>query len=147
MDTVPPHPPHHPVISLEAGPDLVPIPSGKCHLSWVPPAMLWLHHSTTIVIKTVIFVWGNKRDFFFSRSERKYCKTPSSPHWLNHADVSFSCAFGVYVYVYEYTECHQGSTGVLVPLLNWACDTAMQDAEDKTTQAPFCSMHTDTKTH
>lgn len=60
-----PPPPHHPVISQEAGPEFVPIPSGRCHLSRVLPATLWLHHSATIVIKMVIFVWGNKRDYFF----------------------------------------------------------------------------------
>lgn len=61
---LPPPPPHHPVISLEAGPDMVPVPSGWCHLSPFLPAALWLHHSTTIVIKMVIFVWRNKRDYF-----------------------------------------------------------------------------------
>ena len=62
-----PPPPNHPVISLEAGPGLVPIPSGRCHLSRVLPAVLWLQHSTTIVIKMVIFVLGGDKKDFFSK--------------------------------------------------------------------------------
>ncbi|KAK1881963.1 Disease resistance protein RPP2A, partial [Dissostichus eleginoides] len=33
-----------------ASPDLVPIPSGQCHLSRALPAALWLHQSTTILL-------------------------------------------------------------------------------------------------
>lgn len=111
--------PCNPVISLEASPDLVPIPSGQCHLSRVLPAILWRHQSTTTVIKTVILVWGNKRDFFFLSSGRKYCKTPSRPHRVNHTDVSLPVAHCVCVW----TEWHQSTTGVLVPLLRCVCIT------------------------
>lgn len=106
----------HPVISLEVGPDLVPVPGGP-----VPPqpGSCQPHcgrtENITIVIKMVIFVWGGGgiRGFlFFFLSERwaEVLQDTIQPTLSKTTVMSFSVARCVSGGVYA--GCLGGPTGV-----------------------------------
>lgn len=105
---------HHPVISLEAGLDLVLFPSGQCHLSRALPAILWLHHSTTIVIKIGYFCLGEQEGFFLSELWEEALQdtikaTLSNPYCcFFYSCTQFSGSM--------FTFCHLGAMGVSVPV-------------------------------